>query len=664
MAKKGEPKSDWKGVKDDVQQALLAHLSDEFTVAKRNNEKVDKDFQTYYDMVHAIRTKKPNDWESDIYLPEFVSRLLTQIGSFVSQYFSSTDYIEPALNSDDPKDIAEAKAAKKLLNTILNDKELYYYHKIVRTLMYVFTCGYGVIKGYYEQDTEQVISHYNQVSTPMFDDMTGQYMAEDGMPLVDPTLQRLAFQTTQQPAYKLKINRDRPNFDVYPVQCVYTSPEYAYSLNDKEYVIFQTERSLSQLKSDAAFNEYFNLNLLEKMEPQGARGESTYNRDEKLEEQPQPVDKTFFIREYWQKYWMVEKDGKWVPGIDSDGNFDENAELHEAVITTAQDKNQDDAKITIGFRKSKHTRRPMARFLCYIDMVNDNGFGDGEVNAELQKAIVDNYNLMNYRTRLAITPAFKGRRFSGIDEKIKMSPETVIMTERMDDLQEFRIEDNIGGGVTHHNLLASRMDFAMATSPQTMGMVPDRAETATSSAIINNRANVRINLKSMNLEFIGFSELYDMILTLVNDFMLPETLEEMIGPELAKVYNPKRKDKFRPVSQALDSDDSKQFKINTWKSLAQTAASIPNPKTPMAINYCFGQIIELLGGNFKEFKRFMFEEDPVTMLLYQLATGSKGGGTPMGAGQGLMAPQQNQTGLPMPMVEQQTREMAPGQMNG
>jgi len=664
MANKAEPKSDWQGVKEDVQNALLSHLTDEVTVAKRNSEKVGKDFECYYNMIHAIRTKKPNEWESDIYLPEFTSRLLTQIGNFVSQYFSSTDYVEPSMNSDDPKDIAESKASKKLLNTILNDKELYYYHKIVRTLMYVFACGYGVVKGCYEQDVENVVSHYNQVSSPMMDEASGQYMAEGGIPFFDPTMQRIAFQVIQEPVYKKKINRDRPNFDVFPVQCVYMSPEYAYSLNDKEYVIFDTERTFSQLKSDAAFNEYFNLNLLNKIDPEGQRGESTYNRDGKLEEQPKPVEKTFVIREFWQKYWMVERDGKWYPGIKADGSFMDNAQLHEAVITTAQEREGSLPAVTIGFRKSPHSRRPMARFLCYIDMVNDNGFGDGEVNAELQRAIVDNYNLMNYRTRLAITPAFKGRRFSGIDEKVKISPESVIMTERLDDLQEFKIEDNISGGVTHHNLLASRMDFAMATSPQTMGMVPDRAETATSSAIINNRANVRINLKSMNLEFIGFSELYDMILTLCNDFMLPETLEEIVGAELAAAYNPKRKDKFKPVSQSLDSDDSKQFKINTWKTLAQTAASLQNPKTPMALNYCFGKIIELLGDNFKEFKRFMFEEDPVTMLLYQLATGSKGGAMPPGSGQGLMAPQQNQMGLPMPMSEQQTRAAAPGQMNG
>lgn len=656
-------KSDW-AVAEKVQNSLLSHLTDEFNVAKRNNDKINQDFTEYYNMLHAVRDKKPNDWESDIYLPEFLSRLLTQVGNFATQYFSSTDYVEADIDTDDPKDVAEAKAAKSLLNKILNDKENYYYHKIIRNLMFIFTGGYGIIKGGYDQTVVQELA-YNKISSDyVTDPMTGEYLAEDGTPYRDPTLQKPLFQQIEEPVYQPRILVDRPTFDVYPTQNVYMSPEYTYSLNDKEYVIFETEKTLDELKADASQMGYFNLNLLDQEAPEGPRGESTYNKDGDKEEQDRPPQKTFVVLERWGKYPVVEKDGKPLPGIDEQGNFIEGAENAECIIHYAKNREGDDPAHIIGFRRSKHSRRPMVRFLCYVDMVNDCGFGDGEVNRELQRAVNDNYNLMNYRTRLAVTPSFKGKRFAGIDENIRIAPDKVLLLENLEDLKEFTIEDNIQGGVVHHNMLASRMDYSMATSPQTMGMTSERAETATAASIVNQRASVRIGMKSMNLEFIGFTEFYDMLLTLVNDFMLPETLEDMIGKDLAMAYNPKRKDKFKPVSQALETEESKQFKLKTWQGILGTVAPIQNPKTPMAVNYILGQMLEILGGSFKHFRKFMFEEDPVTMLLYQLATGSSGKQGSPPAGPPIGPPPQNQGPLPQPGAEQNVRQMAPRQTGG
>jgi hypothetical protein len=657
--KNKEVKSDW-NVSEEIQQALLSHVSEELKVAEQNSEKAIQDFNAYYDMLHGVREAKTNDWESDIFLPEFESRLLTQVGNFVAQYFGSTDYVDTAMESEDPKDVAEAKASKKLLNKLLNDKEAYYYYKIVRNIMYVFTCGQGIIKGGYNQRIASELSHYNQESEYITDPLTGDYLAEDGQPYTDPTIQKPAFQTVQKPMMMDKVQIDKPVFDVYPITNVHTSPEYCYSLNDKEYVIFETEKTLDALKIEADEMGYFNLNFLEEEEPEGQRGEKTYDKDAELVQQPRPPLKTFVVMERWGKYPVVEKDGKFIPGFDPDGSFSKDAANEECIVHYVKQREKDEPERIIGFRKSKHSKRPMVRFLCYVDMIKDCGFGDGEVNRELQKAINDNYNLMNYRTKLAITPAFKGKRFA-VDENVKITPEKVILLEDPEnDLKEIIIQDNIQGGIVHQNLLSSRMDYCMATAPQTMGASPERAETATMASIVNQRANVRIGMKSMNLEFIGFTEFYDMLLTLCNDFMLPETLEELIGKEDAAAYNPKRKDKFRPVSQALETEESKQFKIKSWQGILQMVGGMQNPKTPMVVNYIIGQVLELMGGGFKTFKKYMFEEDPTTMVLYQLATGGKGqGSAPAGPPPGM--PPQNQQGNPQRPPEQQTRAQAPQQ---
>jgi hypothetical protein len=646
-----EPKSDW-DVSERIQKAVLSHVVDELIVARRNQSKVNEDFNAYYNMLHGIRETKVNDWESDIFLPEFSSRLLSQLGNFVAQYFGSTDFVEVDLETDNPKDVLESKAAKTLLNTLLNDKDLYYYQKLVRLIMFVFTCGYGIIKGKYNQRVVEEISGYKQKSDYTFDE-AGQILAEDGTQYIDPTIQKPQYTTIEEPIYTSRIETDKPDFDVYPIQNVYMSPEYAYSLNDKEFIIFETEQTGDQLKAAKDDMGYFNLDFLDP-EPEGKRGEDTYNKDEDKEEQPKPPLKTYILLERWGKYPALYKGDKLVPGIKEDGTFDEKAVNMEVLMHYIKDRATDDPYVLIGFRKSRHTRRPLVRFLCYVDMIKDCGFGDGEMNREIQKAINDNYNLMNYRTKLATTPAFKGKKFS-VSENVRVNPEKVILVENMEDLQEFKIQDNIQGSLQHHSLLSSRMDYSMATSPQTMGMTPDRAETATMASIVNSRANVRIGMKSMNLEFIGFTEFYDMMLTLCNDFMLPDTLEEIVGKELADAYNPKRRDRFRPASQALQSEESKQFNIKTLQGLFQMTAPIQNPKTPMVLNMIWAKMVETMGTPYTQMKKVMFEEDPYTMLLYQIVTGGKGGqGTPPSSNP--MAPTQNQLGMPQQPAEQMTRE--------
>ena len=174
------------------------------------------------------------------------------------------------------------------------------------------------------------------------------------------------------------------------------------------------------------------------------------------------------------------------------------------------------------------------------------------------------------------------------------------------------------------------------------------------TGIIDQRSDLRMGLKSLSMEFIGFAEFYQMVLTLVNDFMLPQTLETLIGPDAA-FYNPGRKDRFKPVSQSLETEHSKEFKIRMWDQIVGRISGIPNPKTPMAINYILGQVLELMGGDFKHFKQFMLEESPEANMLYMLATNSKGmmGGqqTPMQGG----PPMSNQMGIPQGMAEQSMR---------
>lgn len=639
---------------DDIQKHILDWLDREFAVAKRNMAPFHTAFQEFDDMIHCRRDKK-NDYEPDIYLPEFTARLLTQIGNFVSQYFSSRDFVEARVDSDDPKDVAEGRASKKLLNTILGEKETHYFHKLCRLLMFVNPGGFGIIKGGYDQKVEKVLQGYQQVAEYARDE-AGEMLAEDGTVYIDPYTQIPGKTVRQEPVFADKIVKDRPVFDVYPVTNVYYDQKYAYSLADKEYVYFETEMTLDQLKKDQQRMGYFNLKRLEAMEkgPDADEQNKPHSVDGTAEEPPVKVSPVYKVLERWGVWpMMVEEDGTYKPGMNRNGDIDTNAENIEGILSYACEGTENTALELIRFQKSPHSIRPMARFLCYIDAVKDSGFGDGETSKELQIAVNDSFNLGAYRTEMATKLTFKAKRWAGIDENIKLGPDKAILLENIEDLQEFKVMDDIQGGMYQLNTLASRMDDVMATGANARGMPSERRETATVGAIMDRRADIRMSLKTSSLEYIGFAEFYDMILSLCNDFMLPQTLIELIGED-AYYYNPQREDKFEPVSQSLETEESKSFKVKMWDQILGRVVGMPNPKTPVVVNYILGQVLELLGGDFKHLKQFMFEEDQEANMLYTLATGAKGqGSTPNAAGGPGQA--QNQTGLPQGGAEQMAR---------
>lgn len=645
---------------DDVQKQVLGWLEREFAAAKRNMEPFHDAWYEYDAMIHCKRDKK-KDYEPDIFLPEFTTRLLSQIGNFVAQYFSSRDFVETVVHSDDPRDVAEGRASKKLLNTILGERQAHYFHKLCRLLMFVNPGGFGIIKGGYDQHIEKVLAGYRPVMEYARDD-DGNILGTDGTMYEDPYSQAPQKVVRQEPIYEDRIVKDRPTFDVYPVTSVYYDQKYAYSLQDKEYIYFESDVLLDDLKKDAERLGYFNLKRLEEMGdlPDGSEKTKPHSVDGKAEDATVRVSPEFTVLERWGMFPMIEKTDAMgnvtghVPGIDAVGEIDPDAEHMEGIITYVAEGIEGSPIELIRFQKSPHTRRPMARFLCYVDGAKDSGFGDGETSRELQIAANDTFNLGAYRTEMATRLSFKAKRWSGIDENVQISPSKAILLENIEDLQEFKIDDNIQGSVLQLTALSGRMDDAMAAGANFRGMPSDRRETATVGAIMNQRADIRMSLKTSTMEYVGFSEFYDMILTLCNDFMLPKTLLDLIGQD-AYFYNPKREDKFVPVSQSIETEEGKNFKVKMWDQILGRVVAIPNPKTPQVVNYIMGQILELMGGDFKHFKKFMFEESAEANLMYQLATGAKaqqgGAPTPNAGGGG----PQNQYMLPQGGAEQMAR---------
>lgn len=661
--KRGRPKKSQYG--EELEGKILKIFGDEYAIASENKEHENSRFNEYYDMLHCIRTNELDGIESDVFMPEFVSRVLTLVADFVSRYFQSRDYVETRVENDDPRDMLESKASRHLLNTILGRRDTHYFEKIVRLLMFVIPSGYGIIKGGYDQRIENVIVGYEDAEDYVYNE-DGERLAEDGNVYADPYTQTPMKEIVSRPVTESVVVCDTPTFEVYPNQDVFFSPEYAYTLNDKEWVIFRGEKTLAQLEADAALFGYFNLDVLKKNPPaDGSRKkkeETTLKGS--MDQEPEPQEKKFTILERWGRAWVKVKEydeaGKpldYEPGYDKKtGKPLDGAELHECIVTWVVTGWSEQPSVLIRFQVSPHTRRPMVRFKCYIDSLKDTGFGDGEIVQELQLGVNDIINLTNFRTMLATTPAFKAKRYAGIPQNIKISPTRAIEVEQLEDLQELTISDNIQGGLAQYGTFIQGIDRAMAVYPHRMGAQTDAVESATAASIMDSRANIRASLRTMTLEYAGFVDFYDMLLTLCNDFMLPETLESILGPELVYAYNPQREDRFVPVSQAIETEENKHFKIKMWDQIMGRIVAIPNPRTPIVANYILGQIIELMGGDFKHFKKFMFEENAALNQQFAMQGGmGKGGPSTPNANPN---PAQNQTMMPQRGTEQAVRGAA------
>src|SRR3990170_506107 len=114
-----------RAIPDKIQQLLVSQMIlSEYTKAKSNQEISTADFESYVALLDSVREPKEYDWMSDIRLPDFISRHLTQSSMDVGQYFQTRDFVEAYLEDSGDEAKANAGAAKECINRTLNQKHL------------------------------------------------------------------------------------------------------------------------------------------------------------------------------------------------------------------------------------------------------------------------------------------------------------------------------------------------------------------------------------------------------------------------------------------------------------------------------------------------------------------------------------------------------------
>lgn len=565
---------------EQVDQHLVNKVvSEEWGGAEAQAASLANDYVSYLGLIDSERDQKEYDWMSNIRIPEFASQMLTQSSIDVDQYFKTRDFVEVYVEDASDEAQAAAAASKRLLNKTLNLRSVSYYPKYIRAKLINHLIG-----------SVYALCWWDQV-------------------IRSETIGDVSVEVVEQ---------DHFNFDVLDPRNVRVSPEYVYSVQDKKWIIVETEKTLSELRDSADDFEYFNIDKLEDAVVKKNSDSIQSKNDDtgKPRQTFMPVDDTYKILTRYGKFWTVveERDKKTLLptkgrcGLDENGNKVDSAEMVEVIMTFAVPADASSGGVLIGYRPTPFVSvtgsayRPIIRGSCYIHPSDDNGFGDGKYGRDLQTAIDDTYNLGNDRTRLATMPTFKGTRAALMDnETVFFEPEHVIELDNINDLQEIVINDNVAGSLNQLQLLMNKMNQVMAMFPTTMGALPSMSSTtATAVAGAESRTDIRSNYKSMTFEYTFLCDLYWMIQQMTWQFVTEETATNLLGGTLFD-FNPKYDYWYKPISQSIESEYSKQKKIQYYLQILSYITQSQHPDALNLFNYLIQKILELLGDEFANF---------------------------------------------------------------
>jgi len=634
-------------------------IDGEYATSKINRQADNDDFQTYIDLLESERNEKDYDWMSDISIPEFPSHVLTQASIDVNQYFQTRDFVEVYIEDEGKKAIAAANATKELINRTLNQKHLYHYQKFVRSRLINNLNGYVYAEAWWEKETKNEIIGKRAKIVNLDVDVYGNK-------ITDENIQSPAREVISEDIYGDVPVVDRFNYNILDPRNVFTDNRYAYSLQQKDWIIIRSEKSFMQLKAEADEEGYFNLHLLENVQgtPDTQTSKETDNKDENQNRKDYAGQEYFDKLKRYGKHWVIIKERdeneyptKVIPGIDSFGNIKSGAEFIEMVMVFALNSGH---KTLIAFHPTPYISadgvpfKPVLRGLCYIHPTKDNGMGDAKYAKELQIGIDDTFNISQDRVMLATLPTLKGKRSVTEDNNsIYFEPQhTIELEDPEGDLQEFKISDDIGGALNQISVLTSKMQQVTSIFPTTMGDLPAMSSTtATAVAGADQRTNIRSNYKSLTYEFTFLTDLYWMVQQMTWAFSMPQTAIKLMGDKVYD-FSPSLNYTYKPLSQSIETEQSKTAKIKNLNQALSYIQNIQHPDVVKMINYLIYQILKLVGdepANFADI--FLNPNIPIQQ---------EGGGAEGEQGSTMEGMPSNQNQIGMSGMEANTREAAGG----
>ena len=633
---------------ENVESIITKKVWEEYDTSKRNQETDFEEFEKILDLLECKRTEKDYDWLSDVFIPEYPSIHLTEASQWANQYFPTRDFVDVYLDGKTDESKKKSECAKEFINSMLNVKKLYHYQKYMRARSINSTAGYVYAVCSWRQKINIV---QKQVVQPQ---RVG--MNPDGSPIIAPVSMNIPQEVVVE---------DRFHYEVPDPRNVFTSNDYSYSAQDKEWITIRSEMSYEQLKAEEKENGYINLDVLKDLKPQEQTETAKIERGEREPDKTQL--KLFDILERFGKIWAIieetDNEGyptKIKPAYNDKGELDDKAELVESIVTLACNGS---TKVLIRFqptpfRTSKNVPfRPIVRGLNYVHPTKDVGMSDAKYAKELQIALNDTINLSNDRVKLATMPTLKVRRYALEDnDSIYFEPEHMMLCENPDDITEFQIRDNMTGALSQAQMFINKLQQVESIYPTTMGDLPGRASTtATAIEGANVSNNLRANYKSLTFEYTFLTEFYWVMLQMGYQFMHPETALKIMGNDAA-YFDPDADYHYQPVSSNIEVEYSKNQKVRNLDQMVGRLSGM--------VQFMPGIIFPILKMLLMQFELMGQENQTIVPILQKVLDA---GMNPQGK-QGESVPDQqapmtsNQNQVPVGSAQEDVRQNASGLM--
>lgn len=624
-------------------------VGQEYQTAQVNAQQGNNDYQSYLDMLSCERTEKNYDWRSDVTTGKFTALYLQGQGQSATQNFSTRDFVEVYIG--DSNVIAAAKAEKKLINNTFNQRDLFYYPKLLRATGMKDLDGSCYLRCWWEQKTERGI-----IGT-VTEEVDSEIIDIHGDPLEDADNQipALEFQDVDVEGDIPIV--DKFNFDIISRDDIFSSPEYTYSLQQKRWNIIRYNATLTWLLQHREEMGFFNLDVLANTRIEGTdRGEGTHTSDHGIpkgqEATATPIKEWLIVERYGDDFAIIteDKDGNETgiePGTDALGEPLQGAVRMSIISAFAVSGGH---KILVRFQQNPYRSArgesyiPLIRGLCYVHPSKDDGMGDGKCSRELQIAIDDTVNASNDAVMLSVMKTFVARKGAvESNDTIFIEPEHVITLENpQQDLDTLDIQANVGEAMGQARFHGDSMEQVQAVDPTSVAPV----QSATAEARDEARTTTRNRFKELTFTYTMMSELYWMASQMHAQFATLQTMQERLG-DLLEDFDPTQDYAYKSITSAIETEHGKNAKIRTLLQQLQVSASIENPNTPLVVNKINAMIFDLLGAEYDDIKDVLLDE-------------SVGGGGSVGSLPNAqpLTPTSNQQGLEQTNLEQNVRESA------
>ena len=628
-------------------EAMLASIviDDEVKTSQQNARTSRIMFEDMIDMLECKRSKKEYQWMSDIFIPEYASQVLTTAARDAGQYFADRDFVKSYLQDDSPEAKLKEAASERLVNRTLNRPDLFYYPKFMRSRLLNDMAGYVYARCWWEREDEEVVLGHEDRAMPTDMDIYGNPVTMENEHLRQ-------FEMKKSPVYGKKPVVDHFDFDLLDGRNVFKPAGYFYSVQQMPWITVRFEKTYSELLAGQKKMGYVNLDRVKEMDPPteteaskaSANDTGEYNFPTKTPENP------FDVYERHGKFWcQVEgKDEfggpyKVKPGIDDKGTTLDDAVLLETIMTFVVSGSK---RVCIRYQlqpyKDPQGRqyKPILRGICFIHPTKDDGLGDGTFSAEMQVAVNDTYNMGMDREKLSMIPTLLTRRdAAGENPTIYIAPgHPIELEDPKTDLDYLRVDSKLDQTFAGVGFLQTTMQRIKATGPTQYGDMPRMASTsATAVAGAESHSNTRSNFRDITFEYTFLCELYRMIMHMTWQYAAYETGQKLLGDRI-KDFDVTQEYMFKPVSQAIETEYSKDSKIKQLDNMLAKVVTIPNPKTARLVNAIIMAEAKLMGDEyFALFKAAQL--DPTVPIMAP--------NSPPEAGNATAGAASNQSGLPV-----------------